>query len=293
MSGHVGRFAPSPTGPLHAGSVIAALGSYLEARAAGGQWRVRIDDIDPPRQSAEAPDRILRQLEKLGLQWDGPVLYQSTRTSAYVEAFERLRADDRVYRCDCSRRRLARVAAAGPLGRVYPGTCRSRQIGAGREAAWRLRLPPGTIELSDRTQGRYALDAERDLGDPIIVRRDGICSYHLSTTLDDAELGVSRVVRGVDLLPTALIQVSLQEMLGLPALEWRHLPIRVDQHGDKLSKQTGAKPIDEQAPLQPLMEAWNCLGQAPPEEPPVSVEEFHRYARAHWDVRAIPPGPVS
>lgn len=292
MSAYVGRFAPSPTGPLHAGSVIAALGSHLEARVAGGQWRVRIDDLDPPRQSAEARDRILRQLEALGLEWDGPVLYQSTRSAAYAEAFDRLRTRELAYRCDCSRRQLARTASEGPLGRIYPGTCRERNLDAGTEAAWRLRLPAGTIDLNDPTQGRYALDADHDLGDPIVVRRDGIWSYHLSTTLDDVELGVTHVVRGADLQATALIQVCLQDMLDLPAVNWRHLPILVDRHGDKLSKQTGAAPIDEARPLPALLAAWSQLGQRSLPEAPASVAEFHDLARRYWDPDAIPADPI-
>lgn len=293
MTRYVGRFAPSPTGPLHAGSVVAALGSYLEARAAGGAWRLRIDDIDPPRQSTAAAERILRQLEALGLEWDGPVLYQSSRLDAYAEAFETLRTQDLAYRCDCSRKQLARTAAEGPLGRVYPGTCRGREIDPDAEAAWRLRLPDGALALEDRTQGRYALDTACRMGDPIVRRRDGFWSYHLSTTLDDVELGVTHVVRGADLLPTALVQVALQRMLDLPTLEWCHLPILVDANGEKLSKQTGAAAIDERRPLQPLVAAWQALGQAAPSEPPVTVAEFHEHARMHWNPQTIPQGPVS
>lgn len=293
MPQHVGRFAPSPTGPLHAGSVVAALGSYLEARAVGGRWLLRIDDIDPPRQMEGATDRILRQLEALGLEWDGTVVYQSTRLPAYAEAFERLQECERVYRCACSRRQLAKSAPSGPLGRIYPGTCRDRAIDPDTDAAWRLRLPNDTLALDDLTQGRCLLDAPGELGDPIVVRRDGLWSYHLATTLDDNHLGVTDVVRGADLLPTALVQVSLQDMLGLTPLRWRHLPVVIGTGGDKLSKQTGAAPVDERRPLPPLLAAWRHLGQVEPDEPPATVAEFHAFARARWRPGAIPQGPVA
>lgn len=292
MAGHVGRFAPSPTGPLHAGSVVAALGSYLEARAAGGSWRLRIDDIDPPRQMEGASDRILRQLESLGLGWDGPVLYQSTRLDAYAEAFDRLRSLGLAYRCRCSRRQLARSAPEGPLGRIYPGTCRELRLGPEVDAAWRLRLPAGRIEFRDAGRGRCAFDAAGELGDPVIRRRDGLWSYHLATTLDDVALGVTHVVRGGDLLPTTPIQVALQGLLDLPAVEWRHLPLLVDHRGDKLSKQTGAAAVDERRPLGPLLAAWRDLGQRMPAEAPGSVDEFHAFAAAHWERPRIPSGSI-
>lgn len=289
---YVGRFAPSPTGPLHAGSVVAALGSFLEARAAGGTWRVRIDDIDPPRQSADAPGRILGQLEALGLEWDGPVLYQSTRLAVYADAFDTLRTRGLVYRCDCSRRQLAKSAPSGPLGRVYPGTCRNRALDPEGETAWRLRLPAGALTLDDRIQGHCAFDTESELGDPILLRRDGLWSYHLATTLDDVELGVTDVVRGADLLPTTLIQVALQRMLQLPAVDWCHLPILLGRDGDKLSKQTGAAPVDETRPLPALLTAWSQLGQPRPPEAPTTVAEFHALARTYWHPDAIPAGPI-
>ncbi|MDX1608832.1 MAG: tRNA glutamyl-Q(34) synthetase GluQRS [Halofilum sp. (in: g-proteobacteria)] len=292
MSEYVGRFAPSPTGPLHFGSVIAALGSRLEARRAGGRWLLRIDDIDPPRQQPGAIDHILRQLEALGLEWDGPVIYQGERQDAYHEALARLRRDGQVYCCTCSRKALARTAARGPLGPVYPGTCRDRPPAGIDDAALRLRLPPGRIALADRGQGEYALDTAREMGDPVVRRRDGLVAYHLATTIDDAALGVTDVVRGADLLPSALVQQALQAALALPALGWRHLPLAVAADGDKLSKQTGAAPVDPAAPLPALLAAWRFLGQADPPEPPTEVSEFHRFALESWDPDRIPAGPL-
>jgi len=293
MPAHVGRFAPSPTGPLHAGSVVAALGSYLEARATGGRWRLRIDDIDPPRQEPGAVDRILRQLETLGLEWDCPVLYQSSRLQAYQDAFQRLRAEGNVYRCSCSRRQLAVSAAPGPLGRIYPGTCRARSPAPGLDAAWRLRLPAGPLGLDDGIQGPYRLDGQRGLGDPIVLRRDGLWSYHIANAVDDTALGITDVVRGADLIAPALVQVALQGLLGLPTIRWWHLPTLVDGQGHKLSKQTGAGAVDERRPVDALLAAWRRLGQAAPAETPASVAEFHAMARAEWDRTIVPAGPIS
>lgn len=291
MSEYVGRFAPSPTGPLHAGSVIAALGSYLEARRAGGRWLLRIDDIDPPREMPGATDRILRQLEALGFEWDGPVIRQSTRGDIHDEALERLRRQGQVYCCSCSRRGLAKSAHHGPLGPVYPGTCRGRLPPDTPDTALRLRLPAGRLALTDTIQGEYALDTVSEIGDPIVHRRDGLRTYHLTNAVDDAALGVTHVVRGADLLPSALIQVALQQALSLPAPEWCHLPVLVGTDGEKLSKQTGALPIDETRPLPSLLAAWSCLGQQAFPDTPVSAAEFHALARAHWRPEAIPAGP--
>lgn len=292
MSGYIGRFAPSPTGPLHAGSVIAALGSHLEARRAGGRWLLRIDDIDPPREMPGAADRIMRQLEALGLEWDGPVVYQSRRTEIYETALERLWQERRVYRCRCSRRDLAGKTRHGPLGAVYPGHCRNRHPRDAPDTAVRLRLLSGPLALIDRIQGEHVLDADTEIGDPIVRRRDGLWAYHLANAVDDAELGITEVVRGADLLPSALVQVALQQALSLTAPAWCHLPTLVGADGDKLSKQTGALPVDERRPLSALLAAWSRLGQRPFSEPPADVTEFHTFARAHWQPDAIPPGPI-
>lgn len=290
MSEHVGRFAPSPTGPLHAGSVIAALGSYLEARRAGGRWLLRIDDIDPPREMPGATDRILRQLEALGFEWDGPVIHQSARSEVHDEALERLRRQGRIYCCNCSRRSLVQSAPHGPLGPVYPGTCRDRFPPGTPDTALRLRLPAGRLALTDTIQGEYALDTTSEIGDPIVRRRDGLRTYHLVNAVDDATLGITAVVRGADLLPSALVQIALQQALSLPALEWCHLPILVGTNGEKLSKQTGALPVDEARPLPSLLAAWSHLGQQAFAETPASVAEFHALARTNWRPGAVPAG---
>ena len=291
-STHVGRFAPSPTGPLHLGSLVAALGSFLAARAVGGTWRVRIDDIDPPREVPGAADRILRQLDAFGLHWDGAVVRQSERSAHYAAALTTLSERDLVYRCSCTRREIAAVAARGPLGTVYPGTCRQGPRHADVTTAVRFRLAPGTLRIDDTVQGRIELDAEGALGDVILQRRDGLWAYHLATTVDDAELGITHVVRGADLLPAALVQTALQTALTLPALEWAHLPLVHWPNGDKLSKQTAAPALDPDRPLPALRMAWRILGQAPAPASLAHVTEFMAYAQAHWTPADIPRGPV-
>lgn len=287
-SPHVGRFAPSPTGPLHFGSLVAALGSHAAARAAGGTWRLRIDDLDRDREAPAAAATILRQLEAHGLDWDGPVLYQSSGSERYAAAQDRLRAAGAIYPCTCSRREIAAVAATGPLGPVYPRWCRTGPSHPLRRAAVRLRLPHGRLRLTDAVLGDYGFDADRAIGDPVLRRRDGLWAYHLATTVDDAALGITDVVRGADLLPASLIQLVLQERLELPAVRWAHLPIARAASGDKLSKQTGARALDPADPLPTLLAAWRFLGQSEPPERPADVAEFHAWARQHWSLARVP-----
>lgn len=285
---YIGRFAPSPTGALHAGSLIAALASYVDARAQGGQWRLRIDDLDAPRVVPGARGEILRTLEAHGLYWDGPVVEQSARKQRYAEALAKLDKAGDLYACTCSRREIARVAATGPLGRVYPGTCRKRSAAPGGDAALRLALPSQALQLSDDTCGPIALRADIDVGDVVVRRRDGLPAYHVATTVDDADLGITHVVRGADLLPAAVVQTVVQRRLGLPASAWRHLPLARTPDGDKLSKQTGAQPLDATRPIPALLAAWSRLGQMPPPETPTSAADFLEWAIAHWRTECIP-----
>ncbi len=287
-SSHVGRFAPSPTGPLHFGSLIAALGSHAAARAAGGRWHLRIDDLDRKRQPPGAVDVILHQLEAHGLTWDGPPLYQSAGAERYAAALERLRAAGSVYPCTCSRREIAATAATGVLGPVYPGWCRRSPNHPRRQAAVRLRLPDTRLALTDAVVGAYAVDSGRAIGDPVLRRRDGLWAYHLATAVDDAALGITDVVRGADLLPASLIQLVLRAQLELPTVRWAHLPIARAASGDKLSKQTGAQPLDSADPLPALLAAWRFLGQAEPAQRPKDVDEFHAWAREHWSLARVP-----
>jgi len=287
---HVGRFAPSPTGPLHFGSVVAALGSYTAARAAGGRWYVRIDDIDPPRAAPGAIDTILHQLEALGLEWDGSVLFQSRRHALYRQALERLEQRGLTYACTCTRREIHANARHGPLGPVYPGTCRHRPTRPERDSAVRLRMPAGELALDDGVQGRYALDASA-LGDVVLRRRDGLWAYHLATAVDDVHLGITHVVRGADLLPAALVQSALHALLEEPLPNWSHLPVVQGPDGAKLSKQTGAAAVDAADPVSMLLRAWRFLGQPAPASRPEDPAGFHRFAAARWSPRRVPRGP--
>jgi glutamyl-Q tRNA(Asp) synthetase len=239
--GYVGRFAPSPTGPLHVGSLATAVASFLHARQAHGEWLVRIEDIDPPREARGAADEILRTLEAFELEWDAPVVYQSRRLAAYDAAAERLLATGRAFRCRCSRSEI-RAANEGESGR-YPGTCRDRQIPPG-DAAVRARVDRGLVIFDDGLQGTIETDLAASLGDYVVVRRDGLPAYHLAVVLDDAEQRVTTIVRGVDLLDSTAAHVHLQGLLGLATPSYYHLPVVVNERGQKLSKQTGATAVD-------------------------------------------------
>ena len=291
MSGdaYVGRFAPSPTGPLHRGSVIAALASFLDARAAGGTWRLRIDDVDRGRARDDAAADILRALEVLGLHWDGPVQYQDPRRDQYQEALERLRERQRAYPCGCTRREIAAVAPIGPAGMIYPGTCRNG-LPAGRHArSWRFAMAPGELSFSDRHAGRQSLEAATGIGDFIIRRGDGLHAYHLAMVVDDAALGVTDVVRGGDLRPATFPQLALQQSLGLPTPRYLHLPIAVGSDGRKLSKTNGAPPVDLTHPGAALIDALAFLGQAPDAEMAgAPAREVLEWAVANWRPAQIP-----
>ncbi|MEX0386440.1 tRNA glutamyl-Q(34) synthetase GluQRS [Spiribacter onubensis] len=291
MSGnaYVGRFAPSPTGPLHRGSVIAALASYLDARSAGGTWRLRIDDVDSGRARADAAADIRRALEALGLHWDGPVQYQDPHRDQYEHALERLREKRRAYPCACTRREIAAVASMGPAGMIYPGICREG-LPAGRGArSWRFAMPAGTLSFRDRHAGSQSLEAATGIGDFIIRRGDGLHAYHLAMVVDDAALGVTDVVRGGDLLPATFPQLALQQSLDLPTPRYLHLPIAVDPGGRKLSKTNGAPPVDLTHPGATLIDALTFLGQSPAAEiagaPPREVLEW---AVTAWRPAHIP-----
>lgn len=282
-----GRFAPTPSGPLHFGSLVAALGSYLEALAAGGEWLVRIEDVDPPRVMTGASDDILRTLEAFGFEWDGPVIYQSRRGPDYRHALERLMQQEQVYPCTCSRKKIAETARRGVDGLVYPGTCRARQPDTLR-AALRLRVPEGRIVFEDALQGHIACEVARECGDFVLRRADGVWSYQLAVVVDDAAEGITHVVRGADLLASTPRQMLLQRLLGLPTPAYLHLPVVLDTHGDKLSKQTLAEPVDARAPLPALLAAWTFLGQTQSGRIE-SVPEFWSMARERWERSRLPP----
>jgi glutamyl-Q tRNA(Asp) synthetase len=284
-----GRFAPSPTGPLHFGSLAAAVGSFLEARSRGGEWLVRMEDLDPPREAPGAAADILRTLERLGLHWDGEVLYQSTRAGAYEDAIERLRAARAVYGCGCSRREIADSSLPGIEGPVYPGTCRAGIAGGRVERALRVRTDNAVIEFEDRWQGRLACALERDIGDFVVQRADGFIAYQLAVVVDDAAQGITDVVRGADLLYSTPRQLHLQRLLGLSPPRYAHLPAAVNAAGEKLSKQTGAAAVSSEAVLPLLRRVLGFLGQdAPNEIERGELASFWRFAVAHWDGTRVP-----
>ena len=287
-----GRFAPSPSGPLHFGSLVAALASYCDARANGGSWFVRIDDIDLPRSRPAAEAAILAMLEHYGFAWDGEVRRQSERTETYAAALERLRADGAVYECACSRRELE-IAPVGPGGeRVYPGTCRSgisEDLRPRSQRSWRVCVSEARIEFRDRLFGMQAQDLARDVGDFVVKRADALHAYQLAVVVDDALQDVTHVVRGADLLSSTPRQIFLQCLLGYPPLSYLHVPVAVDAVGEKLSKQTNAAPLPEDA-LPALIAAWRFLRQPLPErsEAPTSVTEFWLWAIAAWSPARLP-----
>ena len=285
-SRYIGRFAPSPTGPLHAGSLVAAMGSYLDARAHGGHWLIRIEDLDPPREVPGARRAILEALRALGFEHDGAVELQSERGAHYARAFERLRALGLVYPCACTRREIADSALPGAGGAqrgrelVYPGTCRNG-LPPGREPrAWRVRVGDATIAWRDRAAGARTERLAERVGDFVLRRADGLWAYQLAVVVDDALQQISDVVRGEDLIDSTARQVYLQRSLGFPTPRYLHLPLVLAGDGEKLSKQNGARAIDTARPLEALGQALAHLGVDPPAAR--SVADFWPAAVAAW-----------
>ncbi len=285
-----GRFAPSPTGPLHFGSLVAALGSYIDARAHGGEWLVRIEDLDPPREAPGAAADILRTLESLGLRWDGAVLRQSEREDAYRAALAELERKGATYPCACTRREIGDSALAGIDGSlVYPGTCRNGPPSGRATRATRVRVDTAVIEFDDVVQGRTRQQLATDVGDFVLRRADGRFAYQLAVVVDDAAQEITDVVRGADLLDSTPRQILLQRLLGVPTPRYVHLPVATNAAGEKLSKQTLAPPIDRARPGAALLAALGFLGQRPERElVDASPAELLAAAIARWDRTLIP-----
>ena len=293
-----GRFAPSPTGPLHFGSLVAAVGSYLDAKAHGGVWLVRMDDLDLSRTVPGAADLILRSLESLGMAWDEPVVYQSKRSAAYEAALKVLKKRKLIYPCACSRREIADSAVGGLDGPIYSGTCRKGLL-AGRAArADRVITDNTRIELKDVIQGKIVHSLERQVGDFVVKRADGYYAYQLAAVVDDAAQGITDVVRGADLLDSTTRQIYLQQMLGYTTPRYAHLPVAVNVLGEKLSKQTLAAPIDNRELLATLNAVLAFLGQDTiTDADPKKMADFWKRAIAGWDLARVPrqrtqPAPV-
>jgi glutamyl-Q tRNA(Asp) synthetase len=262
MAEYVGRFAPSPTGPLHFGSLVTALASYLDARSAGGKWLLRMEDLDKPREPPGAADDVLRALDKLGLEWDGPVLYQSARLERYRAVLDDLARRGFAYPCACTRRELEDSALAIDGSRIYPGTCR-RGLAPGKHArSVRVCTHGAPIGFADAVQGWLEQRVAPEVGDFVLLRADGILAYQLAVVVDDLDQGVTDVVRGADLLDSTARQIHLQRLLGARTPRYAHVPVAVNASGEKLSKQAGARALDLANPQAELARARRFLGQA-------------------------------
>jgi glutamyl-Q tRNA(Asp) synthetase len=282
-----GRFAPSPTGPLHLGSLLAAVASFVDARAHAGTWVVRIEDLDRPREVPGAAEGMLRTLEAFGLTWDGPVIRQSDRTGAYRDALAALAAKDLIYPCGCTRAEIARAGNPGHEGPIYPGTCRLGLPSGRRARAQRFIVPPGTIAFDDRIQGRQEQIVKESVGDFVLKRADGLYAYQLAVVVDDAWQGVTRVVRGADLLASTPRQILLQQALALGRPIYAHVPLVLDATGRKLGKSLAATPVDVQDPLPALRLVWRLLGQtSPPGD--LGPSELWDWAIPRWRISQVP-----
>ncbi len=282
---YVGRFAPSPSGPLHFGSLLAAVASYAQTLVNEGLWLLRIEDIDPPREQAGSDKLILDALTHCGFEWDGPLLYQSTCTSRHLALVEHLVEQGLAYPCTCSRRDLAEVPR-GTLGAIYPGTCRNG-CGTG-DVAIRLLTDDTLLEFTDVLQGRQSQRLQIESGDFVIRRRDGLVAYHLAVVVDDSDQGISEIVRGFDLLDSTLRHIHLQRVLGFSTPNYLHIPIAINNEGQKLSKLTGATGIDTNRPARLLFSALEALGQHPPNElAEASTTEVWQWVRQNWTVAPL------
>lgn len=276
-----GRFAPTPSGPLHFGSIIAALGSYLQAKINNGKWLVRIDDIDQARAKKNADKIILEQLESLGLLWDEEIEYQSQNIDTYETALNELEELALIFPCRCSRKDLSNMP--------YPGTCREARLSKSNSNSIRIITDKQTITLTDKLQGEYSQTLETDIGDFIIKRADGYFSYHLASVIDDAKQNITEIVRGIDLLDSTPRQIYLQQKLNLITPTYLHLPIAINSEGKKISKSTEVESRYIHDPNIQLFNALVFLGQCPPEElrndTPVSILEW---AEEKWNIDLLP-----
>jgi len=280
---YIGRFAPTPSGPLHFGSIVAALASYLDAKKHNGLWLLRIDDLDTPRIKSGASDSILRTLETLGLAWDGEVVYQSNRHAAYAAALDNLQKSGLLYKCYCTRKRVK--------GLPYAGTCRDLPDRPDKQFAIRIISSPEPIGFTDRIQGDYSRNLQQQCGDFILKRADGLFAYHLACVTDDAWQGVTDIVRGADLLDSTPSQLFLQQQLELRTPFYSHVPVATDSNDKKISKRHGA--IDallEKQPARLLVEVLTFLGQEIYSElEKSSVTDVITWAINNWDISRVPP----
>lgn len=288
MNTYRGRFAPTPSGPLHLGSLLTALASYLDARSRHGQWLIRIDDLDRQRISPGAEAEIFRQLEAHALSWDGPIRRQSEHVDLYRAALEALVRQHLTYGCNCSRAVLAQNSLPGPDGAIYPGTCRDRQLD-GAALALRIRLPDQELSFEDAGQGLQHRNLQMDIGDFVVRRRDGVIAYQLACAIDEHSQGITQVVRGADLLGSSFMQLHLMQLLRLRAPRYRHLPVLLDSEKRKFSKQNHSLAIDTAQASANLLRCLSLLGQSPPPAlARTAPPEILHWAVSHWLPDSVP-----
>jgi len=280
-----GRFAPSPTGPLHAGSLVSAVASYCEARSRKGHWLLRIEDLDPPREIKGAADSIISTLDKFGFEWDEPILFQSRRTEIYQEVIARLNNSDQTYICNCSRSTVKVTGTQSAFGVRYAGTCRGKTVTNRQVSSIRIKTPDKVIQFNDRIQGYYQQNLQQDIGDFIIKRADGQIAYQLAVVVDDALQNITDIVRGSDLLDSTPRQIFLQDQLHYSQPGYAHIPVIVNKLHEKLSKQTCAKPVDAANASVTLFQSLCYLGQNPPESlHGAPVREIWDWAINNWQL---------
>lgn len=290
MSKYIGRFAPSPTGPLHFGSLVAAIASYCDAKANNGQWLVRIEDLDKPREVAGAADNILQTLQNFGLQWDADVLYQSNRTDLYQTALAQLIKQEQAYPCQCSRKTIQTNATqTGPEGAIYPNTCIKKPIKPRSDTAWRMKTAHITITVKDAILATETQAIDKLFGDFVIKRADQLFSYQLAVVVDDALQGITNIVRGADLWQSTSRQIHLQHVLGYPTPQYAHVPLITNAQGQKLSKQTLAQAIEVKDANGLIFDVLRLLNQNPPETIKFAEKkEILDWGIANWKLTQLP-----
>lgn len=283
----IGRFAPSPTGPLHFGSLVAAVASYCDAKSQGGQWLLRIEDVDTTRRVEGASEQIVQTLQRYGFMWDGDVIYQSQRTELYQQALDLLRDQDLAYPCTCSRKEIADSSTLqGIEGAIYPGNCLQHPVKPGIAAAWRLKTSDSVIGFDDLIQGQLQHNMAKDIGDFVVKRADGLFSYQLAVVVDDALQGVTHVVRGADLLNSTTRQIYLQQLLGYSTPVYAHIPVVINAEGQKLSKQTLAAELPSDNIMDVMIAALRFLPFLPPPPSFSSVHDLWQWAIDHWQLNS-------
>jgi glutamyl-Q tRNA(Asp) synthetase len=287
----IGRFAPSPTGPLHFGSLLAALASYLEAKKSQGKWLVRMEDLDTQREMKGAAEDILRTLEAYGLYWDDEIVYQSKRNDLYQSALDQLNNDGWSYACSCSRKEIQDSAIgsqSGIEGIIYPGTCREKHV-IKTPHAIRVKTLDQNISFEDLIQGHITQNLAKQIGDFVVKRADNLFAYQLAVVVDDHLQGITHIVRGADLLDSSARQIYLQNLLGYQHIQYAHIPAAHNRHGEKLSKQTLAQAITAQDASKNLYQALCFLGQSPPTDLSAEkTEKILNWAMCNWDISKVP-----